>query len=269
MKIAIHHSTTYHFDQPVPYALQRLRLMPKHSAGQQILSWDMRVEGGICEAEYEDPYLNHVSLVRVENGVEEVHIECTGEVETDPDFHGIVGRHHGYAPLWLFRQQTALTKAGSEVNALANKVKAKVSDNDIARLHELSALILASVPYEIGVTDAATTAEDAARHKRGVCQDHAHIFISAARVLGFPARYVSGYLFMEDRREQEAGHAWAEAYVDALGWVGFDISNGISPDERYVRVATGRDYAEAAPIRSLSFGARDHNLVVSLRVAQQ
>ncbi|MGE4430091.1 MAG: transglutaminase domain-containing protein [Sphingobium sp.] len=269
MKIAIRHSTTYHFDQPVPYALQRLRLMPKHSAGQQIASWDMRIEGGVCEAEYEDPYLNHVALVRVESGVQEVHVECTGEVETDPAFHGIVGRHRGYAPLWLFRQPTALTKAGPEVTALANRAKASEADDDIGRLHALSASVLSSVDYVVGVTDAETSAEDAARGHRGVCQDHAHIFIAAARLLGFPARYVSGYLFMTDRPEQEAGHAWAEIYVDALGWVGFDISNGISPDERYVRVATGRDYAEAAPIRALSFGARDENLVVRLRVDQQ
>lgn len=268
MKITIRHSTFYHFDQPVPYALQRLRLMPKHSAGQQVLEWGMRVEGGACEAEYEDAHHNHVALVRVGEGAETVHIECAGEVETDPHFHGVVGRHRGFTPLWLFRRPTALTEAGPEVKALANRARASEAGNDIARLHELSGLILSSVAYEIGATHAATTAEEAARQGRGVCQDHAHIFIAAARLLGFPARYVSGYLFMEGRPEQEAGHAWAEAYVDALGWVGFDISNGISPDERYVRVATGRDYAEAAPVRSMSFGARDHSMVVSLRVDQ-
>ena len=63
-----------------------------------------------------------------------------------------------------------------------------------------------------------------------------------ARALEVPARYVSGYLMMDDRVDQEATHAWAEAFVEGLGWVGFDISNGISPDPRYVRVATGRDY---------------------------
>jgi transglutaminase-like putative cysteine protease len=81
-----------------------------------------------------------------------------------------------------------------------------------------------------------------------VCQDHAHIFIGAARAADIPARYVSGYLMMNDRIEQDATHAWAEAHVEELGWVGFDISNGISPDPRYVRVATGRDYRHAAPL---------------------
>jgi len=84
-----------------------------------------------------------------------------------------------------------------------------------------------------------------------------------------PARYVSGYLMMNDRFEQEAGHAWVEAHVDGLGWVGFDVSNGISPDARYVRVASGRDYAEAAPVTGISFGAGEGEVSVSLAVEQQ
>ncbi|MFN5778713.1 MAG: transglutaminase family protein, partial [Novosphingobium sp.] len=64
-------------------------------------------------------------------------------------------------------------------------------------------------------------------------------------------------------------HAWAEVHVDGLGWVGFDVANGISPDERYVRVATGRDYAEAAPVTGLSWGAGETRLAVTLAVEQQ
>ena len=103
----------------------------------------------------------------------------------------------------------------------------------------------------------------------GVCQDHAQIFIAAARALEIPARYVSGYLMMDDRVEQEATHAWAEAWVEGLGWVGFDISNGISPDPRYVRVATGRDYRDAAPITGISYGSAAERLIVDLAVEQQ
>ena len=114
-----------------------------------------------------------------------------------------------------------------------------------------------------------TTAEQAITAGEGVCQDHAHIFISAARLLEVPARYVSGYLMMNDRVDQDATHAWAEAYVDDLGWVGFDISNGISPDPRYVRVATGRDYRDAAPVTGISFGTLAQALEVDVAVEQQ
>ena len=268
MRIRFHHSTTYHFDQPVPYALQRLRLRPKDSANQKVVGWSMEIEGGACEAEYDDPHLNHVALVRVDEGVEEVRIICAGEVDTDPDFHGIVGTHRGCTPLWLFRQPTPLTRAGTEINAIVAGVRAAGHDGPVPLLHGLSAAVAKAVGYQTGVTDVRTTAEESARQGQGVCQDHTHIFLAAARALGFPARYVSGYLFMEDRVEQDAGHAWAEAHVDGLGWVGFDISNGISPDQHYVRVATGRDYADAAPIHAMSFGAGDKSMIVSLRVDQ-
>lgn len=139
----------------------------------------------------------------------------------------------------------------------------------LAVLHRLSALVLAHVAYAPGETAVHTSGEEAAALGMGVCQDHAHIFIGAARALGIPARYVSGYLMLTDRIEQEAGHAWVEAHVEHLGWVGFDVSNGISPDERYVRVATGCDYREAAPVTGMSYGAGETLLEVSLAVEQQ
>jgi transglutaminase-like putative cysteine protease len=136
-------------------------------------------------------------------------------------------------------------------------------------LHNLSAAIRERVAYDTGHTQVDTTAEEAVVACHGVCQDHAQIFIAGARALEVPARYVSGYLMMDDRIEQEATHAWAEAWVQGLGWVGFDVSNGISPDPRYVRVATGRDYRDAAPVTGISFGALAQELSVELAVEQQ
>ena len=115
---------------------------------------------------------------------------------------------------------------------------------------------------------AESTAEDALAAGRGVCQDHAHVFVAAARHLGHPARYVSGYLMLDDRVEQDASHAWAEVWIEGLGWVGFDVSNGISPDERYVGVARGLDYRDAAPISGVRFGSGEEELHVSVQVQQ-
>ena len=178
----------------------------------------------------------------------------------------LVGSHGGFAPLWLLRRPTDLTRAGNNVRKLAKAVGTE--DDDLARLHRLSAAIIEEVHYETGSTHAATTAEEALDNGSGVCQDHAHIFIAAARTMGYPARYVSGYLMMNDRIDQDASHAWAEAHVDGVGWVGFDVSNGISPDERYVRVATGLDYTEAAPISGLRLGDSVETMFVSLQVQQ-
>jgi transglutaminase-like putative cysteine protease len=268
MRLSIRHTTHYEFTQPVAHGLQRLRLMPKSTHGQRVLDWEMQLDGLSEQTRYEDHHHNATALVSVLPGASAVTITCSGTVET-VDNSGILGSHTGHMPLWAFLMQTDLTRPGPKMRALAAGLTAKPGDNGLERLHELANAVLEPVAYEIGRTGANTTAEEALAAGHGVCQDHAHIFIGAARLLGFPARYVSGYLMMNDRIDQEAGHGWAEAHVDDLGWVGFDVSNGISPDPRYVRVASGRDYRDAAPVTGISYGAGESTLVVSLAVEQQ
>ncbi len=267
MRLSILHTTTYRFDAPAAYGLQQLRLTPKSHNGQNVVEWEMRVDGAKVETAFMDQNQNRVSLVSLDPDAHEVRLVCEGVVETD-DIAGVIGKHGGFAPLWYFQRSTELTQAGNRVRALVAGL-AEEQAEDVARLHALSARILEAVPYEIGRTGAETSAEDAIAEGAGVCQDHTHIFLSAARALGHPARYVSGYLMMNDRVHQDASHAWAEAHVSGLGWVGFDVSNGISPDPRYVRVATGLDYAEAAPISGLHYGAEGEAMAVDIQVAQQ
>lgn len=265
MRLAIRHTTRYHFTDPVTYSLQRLRLTPRTSSGQSVLRWGMEYTGAAEELRYEDQHHNHVTLVSVSEGAQDVAITCHGEVETQ-DTAGIVGRHTGHMPLWSFLRQTSLTQPGPAMLDLAEASRGAA--DRIAMLHDLSARILQHVRYTKGTTDTRTTGEEACAAGQGVCQDHTHVFIGIARELGVPARYASGYLMMR-RPEQDATHAWAEAYVDGLGWVGFDIANGISPDERYVRVATGRDYRGAAPVLGISYGAVTREVAVDVLVAQQ
>lgn len=267
MQLTIEHKTTYRFDAPMAYGLQQLRLIPKSRAGQTVTAWSMQIDGGKVETEYTDHHLNRVSLISFDPHATSIVIQCQGTVQT-ADLAGVVGKHGGFAPLWFFQRATDLTRAGPQVRRLTKGLRDSEPE-DIPRLHALSARIQEAVPYEIGATHAATSAEEAIDHGRGVCQDHAHIFIAAARAMGYPARYVSGYLLMDDRVHQDASHAWAEVHVEPLGWVGFDISNGISPDMRYVRVATGLDYREAAPVSGLRFGQGGEALSIDIQVQQQ
>lgn len=267
MRLSIRHTTRYQFTEPVVHALQRLRLTPKATQGQKILAWEMEYEHARRELEYDDQHFNHVTLVSIEPGATQVLVRCNGLVDTE-DNSGMIGQHSGHLPLWSFLSQTNLTKPGAQLNQMLRSM-ADRSDDKLAFLHALSARILENVEYKLGQTDVNTSAEEAWVRGGGVCQDHAHIFIGAARAMDIPARYVSGYLMMDDRIDQEATHAWAEAHVDGLGWVGFDVSNGISPDPRYVRVATGRDYRDAAPITGISFGTAAQALHVEVAVEQQ
>ncbi len=267
MRLSIHHTTAYRFDGPVKHGVQRLRLTPKETQGQKILDWQMEYQGAKEELTYDDQNFNHVTLVSVEEGAREVVVACKGVVHTE-DHSGVIGHHAGHMPLWSFLGHTPLTKPGPKIRQLIASVE-RSDEGMVSTLHRLSAAIREAVDYGTGETHVATTAEEAVESGLGVCQDHAHVFIAAARMLEIPARYVSGYLMMDDRIEQEATHAWAEAWVQNLGWVGFDISNQISPDPRYVRVATGRDYRDAAPITGMSFGAITEDLTVNLAVEQQ
>lgn len=267
MRLKIDHTTRYEFSQPVSRGLQRLRLTPKNTQGQKIISWQMRLAGAAHEVAYDDHHHNHVTLVSVEPGTREVEIHCSGEVQTD-DSSGVIGQISGHMPLWSFLAQSRLTRPGPAIRGLLAELDVP-RGNRLAALHRLSSLVLKRVAYVAGETQVHTTAEEAAALGMGVCQDHAHIFIGAARAIGAPARYVSGYLMMNDRIHQEASHAWAEVFVDHLGWVGFDVSNGISPDERYVRVATGCDYRDAAPVTGISWGPGESLMAVQLAVEQR
>lgn len=266
MRLRISHSTTYRYEGPVPYAVQQVRLTPKSSAGQKVLHWDMTIDGGREELRFDDHNNNQVTLISLAPGGQEIMITCQGDVDT-ADNAGITGRHGGFAPLWFFGRSTGRTEAGSGVRRLVREL-GSAFDGDVSRLHALAGLVGGRIAYETGMTHPETTAEEALAAGHGVCQDHAHVFIAAARLMGYPARYVSGYLLMDDRTRQDAGHAWAEAHLDGVGWVGFDVSNGISPDERYVRVATGLDYADAAPVSGMRFGEGVESMIVSLQVQQ-
>lgn len=265
MRLKIAHTTAYTYDAPAVYALQRLRLRPASGVMQNVLNWNVTVENGALSTSYKDHYGNHCDLVCADEGAEGVTFRVEGEVETH-DKAGVLGKVYGRAPLWHFKGETPLTAPGAQIKALA--AEASTVTDTLDRLHALSAAILTAVPYTLDSTDAATTAEEAVSKGHGVCQDHANIFIAAARLNGIPARYVSGYLHMPDRVEQDAGHAWAEAHVEGLGWVGFDVSNSICPDERYVRLAIGRDAHDAAPVSGLRIGAGDESLIVSLQIQQ-
>ncbi len=265
MEMQISHSTEYAYSGPVEYALQKVRLHPLASQLQEVPEWQLEITGGRIETSYRDHYGNHVDLVSLDPGAQRLTIRAHGRVVTR-DTSGVLEVDPGRAPLWHFRQQTARTAPGAAIRALPPV--APEPGAQLESLHALSAAILEALPYATGATEVDTSAEAALQAGAGVCQDHAQIFISAARLSGLPARYVSGYLLVNDQVAQEASHAWAEVHVDGLGWVGFDVSNGVSPDEKYARIAIGRDARDAAPIAGVRQGAADETLMVSLQIQQ-
>ncbi|WP_163846490.1 transglutaminase family protein [Pseudooceanicola aestuarii] len=267
MRLTISHTTTYSYDQPVSYALLQLRLTPRSGPGQETRRWSTQVQGATRQVQFVDHFRNDVDLVMMDEGATRLSITSEGEVETQ-DLSGVLGAGRTLAPLWLFTADTALTAPGDTLRALAAPLEKHAQDDPLDGMHRLCDAVAEAVAYTKGTTGSATTAEAAARSGQGVCQDQAHAMIACARLLGRPARYVSGYLMMSDTVDQEASHAWAEIWIDGLGWVGFDAANAQCPDDRYVRVAVGRDYADAAPVHGLRQGDAQEELCVSVQVQQ-
>ncbi|MCX4149360.1 MULTISPECIES: transglutaminase family protein [Paraburkholderia] len=263
MRIAIRHTSHYQYEQPVPYALQRLRLRPQSCPGQTVIDWQVTVDGVEPNVSYVDGLGNHVDFVRHERNKREIVIVAQGTIDTEYRA-GIFGAVDGLTPPWVFERETPLTRAGERIKALAADLRTE--DEPLQSLHALMNTIHDRIAYQPGMTDVSTDAETALLNHHGVCQDHAHVFIAVARALHMPARYVSGYLLMDGVAMQTASHAWAEAYLDGLGWVGFDAANNTCPDERYVRIATGLDYRDAMPVSGIRTGQGAETLTVELSV---
>lgn len=265
MRLNIAYKSEYSYDEPIKYGLQRLRLTPSARPGQIVVNWRTELAGAIKQVTYRDHLENETDLVSVSDETHNISILSTGDIDTE-DLSGVIGRHTGFAPLWLFTRDTDLTTPTKALRDLGRAVPE--NDDYVLRMHKLMELVAEQVAYVTGATNATTTADEALALGKGVCQDHSHIFITVARTMGLPARYVSGFLMMDGQTHQAASHAWAEVHIDTLGWVGFDPSNRICPDERYVCLATGLDYRDAAPISGIRAGTAAETLEVSVMVEQ-
>lgn len=261
MRIAITHTTTYRADSPAR-AIQALRLTPISHPGQKVQEWAVQVVGMGTPLRYTDAFGNLVELVASNGPVEDVTITARGVVQTT-DTAGVVGFPAEAVVPAVCLRDTKLTEADAAIRAFAATCQ---RDGALASLHAILDGLHAEVAYDTTATDSLTPAIDAFANRRGVCQDHAHIFIAAARTLGLPARYVTGYL-LTDQDDAVAHHAWAEAFAPDLGWVGFDAANGQCPTERYVRLAVGLDAPQAAPVRGMRLGPASETMQVSVEVS--
>lgn len=266
MQLVVNYTTAYSYAEPARRVIQLLRVTPQSFAGQAVLDWRIDVDCDAQLRESRDGYGNITHMLYVDRPVDHLRIAVTGKALTDDKAGVVQGLTHDLPPL-VFLRSTPLTAGGPAIEALAERI-ATTGNSPIARLHALSGTLYDALRFDTEATAVDTTAEQACAEGHGVCQDFAHIFIAAARRLGMPARYVSGHLFRRDGAHyQEAGHAWAEAWVDDLGWVAFDPVNGICTDDAYLRVACGLDYRDAAPVAGARSGGGGEDMTVKVQVS--
>ena len=253
MRLTIEHHTQYVYSTPVNYTIQQLRLTPQSGFGQHVKYWDIKVQGQMHE--FEDAFGNTTHTLVVDTPHTELSVTVVGEVETGVNDYS----QEQPLPLIIFMRDTPLTLADAAIKDFAMAFKHKPIDD---LMHGL----VDKVGYIPGATEVTTTAIEAFKLGQGVCQDHAHVFIACCRSLGYPARYVSGYLFTQDGSLMQS-HAWVDVWFDNV-WQSIDVSNGCHAGETYVRLATGLDYRTASPVSGMRAGGGVEGMATSVIVNQ-
>lgn len=268
MRIQIRHTTGYEYSSPVLRAVQYLRLTPRSGPSQTVNRWRVTCQGAAL-SEWTDHFGNICHTLVLTRPRENLALEVTGDVKTIET--------NGVLPLGLtslapevFLRETSYTESDARLRKFASGFRASMKEDRVAGLHELMLAVNGEIVYGEGDSDVHTTAAEALADGKGVCQDHAHVFISACHILGIPARYVSGYLASgQGTEDHAASHAWAEALVPGLGWVSFDPANGVSATDAYVRTAVGLDYGDAGPVRGVRTGGGEEAMDVVITMNSQ
>ena len=266
MLLSVDHTTTYRYDQPVRAVVQSHRLTPSRFEGQRVVHWSVTVQGGEMGAAFRDGAGDWVQGWTVKGPVSAIEVRVQGQVETT-DLAGVLRGHRELVVPQVYFHETMATTPDDALRTLADSAR---HDDPLSHAHALAFAVAGAIAYRPGTTHSHTTAAEALAQGEGVCQDHAHALIACARHAGFPARYVSGYLFAsEDGSPHEASHAWAEIHVPGFGWVGFEPANRCCPDDRYIRLGSGLDAAEAAPIKGISRGPALESMSVAVAIQSQ
>jgi transglutaminase-like putative cysteine protease len=266
MRLRIAHSSVYRYDPPTAGVIQVLRLTPRNHEGQYVERWRIDVVPDARLAAHEDAFGNITHVFTTDGPLEELRVDVDGAVETQ-NANGVVRGTVERFPPSLFLRDTALTQADSAIRDFAQKIRDSSGGVALAELHGLLDRLFEDCVGDVATSPTPANAAEAFARKRGGPKDLAHIFIGTARTLGIPARFVRGY-FRKPNAEADTSHAWAEAYVPDLGWVGFDPSNGCCPTDGHVRVAIGLDSLGAAAVRGTRLGVGAETLAVAIKVDQ-
>lgn len=280
MYYSIRHVTVFHYSAPVSESVMEVRMQPRTEGGQRCARFQLHTAPRTQIMAYRTDQGNVVHHFDVPGRHTQLTLTAEALVEVAPppplpedlgrDTWGEIDRMTAAGEHWDELAPSTFARPTALLLDLAVELDARRRGDPLALLRELNTRMYQSFDYDPGHTHVHSPIDDALRARRGVCQDVAHITIALVRQLGIPCRYVSGYLFHRvedhDRSEQDASHAWVEALLPGLGWVGFDPTNNLLAGERHIRVAVGRDYADVPPTRGVYKGRAESQLEVSVRV---
>jgi transglutaminase-like putative cysteine protease len=262
MHLQIRHETRYEYDEPVSYSIQALKLTPRADPGQRVVSWRVSAPGDCLEQV--DPYGNLTHLVTVETPHRELCILVEGIAEIGDPADAHEAATDALSPL-AYLAPTALTRPDAAVRELSERHLGRHPASPPALL-DLIEGIREAVACEPEFTSVSHGAAEALDLGAGACQDQAHVLIACCRAVGVPARYVSGYFRATDT-DEVASHAWADVWLGhEQGWMSLDVTHAELAAARHCRLAVGRDYLDAAPVRGVRRGGGQEHMEVTVRV---
>jgi transglutaminase-like putative cysteine protease len=276
----ITHLTRYSYSEFVTASLMEVRMKPRSDGFQNCSDFKIKISPTARVLNYQDYLQNTIHFFDIPGPHHKlaINVESVVEVRPLPDLPDSLPAsawehmtldgfgHDGYDML----QPGKFTGSTELIEDFAREIAIGRRDDPLTVLREMNAAIYFSLDYEQGATKVDSPIDVALTNRKGVCQDFAHIMATLVRGLGIPCRYVSGYLFhrRDERSAADASHAWVEAWLPELGWVGFDPTNNQMCGDRHIRVCLGRDYADAAPTRGVFTGEAETTLEVSVTVTQ-
>jgi len=288
VRVEIVHTTHLTYDADVVEGVMDARLGPFSDADQRWEHYDLRVAPSGAVRPYEDGFGNVAHLITLARAHRYVEIVSGGRVETllsDPfQLPARIPVPLGPSELADYLAPSALVQSIPALEAMAEPHRPSGPEGTFDAVLALMATVYTGFEYEKDVTSVSTTVADVLEGRTGVCQDFAHVLLGLCRVLGIPARYVSGYIVatrlaqaqtmgtMTQAQELPTGpsrgagasHAWIEAFTPTHGWRGFDPTNNLLASEHHVKMAIGRDYADVPPTRGTFRGIAEEHLTVDV-----
>ncbi len=282
MYYSIRHTTRFRYSAPISESIMEVRIQPRTEGTQHCLDFRLTTTPRARILDYRGGQGNKIHHFDVPNRHTQLTINAHSLVELIPppeppealDLRawGELDALTADDQYWDWLVPSHFANPTELLYALAQELDVRRRDDPLTVLRDLNTRLHESIEYEPDITKVDSPIDDALTARRGVCQDFAHIMITLVRTLGIPCRYVSGYLFQQgghrDRSSDSATHAWVEALLPGLGWIGFDPTNDTLASGRHIRVAVGRDYADVPPTRGIFRGRATSELAVTVKVLQ-
>lgn len=282
MYYTIRHVTKFRYSEPITESVMEVRMQPRTENMQRCWNFELRTQPRSSVTRYTDELANSVHQFDVPDHHDHLTIRAESVVEVlpSPDLPdrldsgawGELDRMTATDEFWDDLTPSHFARPTELLLSLAQELRVARRDDPLTTLRVLNSAVHDTFEYDTTSTEVDSPIDHALQARRGVCQDFTHVLITLVRQIGIPCRYVSGYLFHRgaegERSAPDATHAWAEAMLPSVGWIGMDPTNDLMVQDRHIRVAVGRDYADVPPTRGVFKGRADTELAVSVKVSR-